>query len=194
MNSFLRKAQAQSGQELLSGKLDPSFYAAVLAEAGGNVEVAMGLYAERRAEAIYEQLLDDDERAKQRFQAMAWVPKSRSQMRSEIDLFRPFLLLVGTYLGAVSVLLCLCGMKHGEICAQGLGKVGVTAALLTILCVTVAVWIRSVFRRVSLVSAMMPFAILLAVGSLGAATLMVKSSKKTAWNTGAVVELVVREE
>jgi len=71
MNLLFEKAHAQSGQELLSGKLDPSFYATVLAEASGDVVKAMGLYAERRAASIYTKLLQDDRRAKKRLHAMA---------------------------------------------------------------------------------------------------------------------------
>lgn len=194
MNSLFEKAHAQSGQELLSGKLDPSFYATVLAEASGNVAKAMGLYAERRAASIYAKLLQDDERAKKRLNAMAWQSKNRSPMKREVDLLRPLLLLLAVFLGTVSVLLCLCGMKDGEICAMGVLKVAITAFVVTALCFTTAIWIRRTFRKVSFLTAMMPFAILLALGSLGAGTLVIKNSYTVSWdrsgmNEGATVEL-----
>jgi len=193
MNSLYQKAHAQSGQELLSGKLDPSFYATVLAEASGDVAKAMGLYAERRAASIYAKLLQNDERAKKRLNAMAWRPKKRNSMKAEVDLFRPLLLLIATFLGAMSVLLCLCGMKHGAICAEGVGKVILAAFVMTVLCFTTAIWVRRTYRKLSLVTAMMPFAILLAMGSLGAATLMIKNSYKMSWSQTAMAEVVIDE-
>jgi len=159
MNLLFEKAHAQSGQELLSGKLDPSFYATVLAEASGDVVKAMGLYAERRAASIYTKLLDDDRRAKKRLQAMARDSKKRPKRRSkkvEIEIFRPLVLIIATFLGSVSLLLCLCGIKNGEICSMGLGKVAITAFVVTVLCLTTATWIRRAFRQVSFVTAMSP--------------------------------------
>ena len=188
MNSLYENAQRQSGEELLSGNLDPSFYTTVLAEAEGNVEKAAGLYAERRAEVIYEKLQEENLREMRRLELMAWVPLSATKSVKEVDLFRPLMLALSIFLSSTSVLLCLCGFVHKELCLLGLGKVVIAAFVVMIASVIGGVLVRKLYHRISFVSAMVPMACLLAMASLGLATLAVKKNQSVSWNHAGEIE------
>jgi len=76
---------------------------------------------------------------------------------------------------------------------MGLGKVAITAFVVTVLCLTTATWIRRAFRQVSFVTAMMPFAILFAMASLGASTLVIKKSSKMSWTQSSMAKVAIVE-
>lgn len=194
MNSLCEEAQRQSGEELLSGNLDPSLYTTVLAEAEGNVEKATGLYAERRAEVIYEKLQEENEREMKRLELMAWVPKSKLNSDKEIDLFRPLMLALSIFLSTASVLLCLCGFVHKELCMLGVGKVVVAALVVMIASIIGGGLVRKFYHRVTFLHVMVPMAFLLAIASLGFAALAVNKDQFVSWNRIGEIESDVKLE
>lgn len=184
MNSLYQKAFSQSGQELLSGNLEPTCYASVMTEAAGDASKAMGLYAERRAAVIYADLLRLEGDGQRRLMAMSLERPRIRRRETENDLFRPLLLMLAIFLGSTSVLLYFCSSVHGEICPQILRKICMTSLSLVGLGLLTAILIRLKLPRMSFAAAMMPFAIALSLCSLGSASYMVKKRQQVAWSEG----------
>lgn len=137
---------------------------------------------------IYEKLQEENLREMRRLELMAWIPLSATKVVKEVDLFRPLMLALSIFLSSTSVLLCLCGFVHKELCLLGLGKVVIAAFVVMIASVIGGVLVRKLYHRISFVSAMVPMACLLAMASLGLATLAVKKNQSVSWNHVGEIE------
>jgi len=194
MNAINDQAYRRAGREILDGNLEPSCYARAISAAEGDKVKATGLYVELRAQELSR---DSEQRGKRDFQRLVqteFAPRRSRRRKIEIDLLRPAALLLTILLGSISVMSVACGRRGGNLCQADVSWIALVAILVTAGCLAVGIVVHFKFPRIGIHCVLMPFATIVAAGSVYTAQNMIKRHTSVVWesNEEAQVEPLVQ--
>ena len=181
MDTSLQQALHQSGSEILSSKLEPSCYASAMAEAGGNPTLAMGIYAQKRAQLLLKKTQAAHQRDKQRLAAMQLIQNSSTAGKSPRNPGLSILLSLTLFIGALSATMAIYAAAVGKISGQNLIQFIMIALIASGCCLSLTGWILHLFPRLQFVKIMLLFTTLAASASLSASVYLVKKSASIEW-------------
>ncbi len=181
MNITLQKALHQSGSEILSSQLDPSCYASAMAEARGNSTLAIGIYAQKRAQLLFKKNQQASQRDKQRLAAMLLTqrkaPSVKTSWRSPLSI----LLCLTLFIGLLSATTALLAAITGQLSAQNITQITLIAAIGSCSCLSLAGWISQSHPRIKFLKIMLLTSTLAAGASLASGVYLIKNNIPIEW-------------